>query len=349
MLFKTILNGLYYSGFQALCAPLTAGRGSIFALHHVRGDVGADFAPNSHLSITPEFLDAVIFRLKQQGYRFVSLDEAAQIIKSGLHDTNEKPFIAITLDDGYRDNLQNAAPVFSKHDVPYTIFVAPGMIDGDHPIWWEDLENILSTQDKLELDTPAGHLTFETATLENKASAYSNLMEILTKQVSEEDQREIIANLCKAYGCDSQSHSKLQLMTWKEIVELSKDPLCTIGAHTIGHFALARLSHAACRNEMVSSKKQLEEKLDVEISHFAYPYGYPSAAGVREFQLAEELGFKTAVTTRHGVTYPEHSEHLTALPRVSLNGSYQSLHYVRTLLSGVPTRLNNRGSKLNVA
>jgi peptidoglycan/xylan/chitin deacetylase (PgdA/CDA1 family) len=78
----------------------------------------------------------------------------------------------------------------------------------------------------------------------------------------------------------------------------------------------------------------------------AFPYGFPSAVGQREVELAEKAGFASAVTTRHGLIRSEHARHLRALPRISLNGRYQDVGYVRTMLSGVTTPLANSGRRL---
>ena len=78
----------------------------------------------------------------------------------------------------------------------------------------------------------------------------------------------------------------------------------------------------------------------------AFPYGFPSAVGEREVRLAEQVGFASAVTTRHGLIRPEHARHLRALPRISLNGRYQNVGYVRTMLSGVTTAMANSGRRL---
>jgi len=67
----------------------------------------------------------------------------------------------------------------------------------------------------------------------------------------------------------------------------------------------------------------------------------------RDFQFARDAGFKTAVTTRKGMLFPDHREHLTALPRVSLNGDYQSLTYTALYLSGAPFALLYRFQKVN--
>lgn len=350
MLLKAVLNGLYYTGIQSICAPLTQGVGSILMLHRVGNFPVREFSPNSHLSVSPEFLDVTILRLKQAGYEFVSMDEMAERLSEGSWDRSDRPAIAITLDDGYRDNLENALPVFKRHEVPFTIFIAPGLVDASHTIWWEDLEHLIASTNRIGMKLPdRGFSSFDTKTTAEKLDAFSQLMAYLTTEVSEYQQREILSRLSNEHNHDGVEHARNSIMNWKELKSLAQDPLCTLGAHTIGHYAVARLSQDSATAEISESRSILEDRLGQPIQHFAYPYGYPAAAGNRDFEIVRELGFKTGVTTRHGVLYPEHKDHLSALPRISLNGSYQSMRYVRTLLSGVTTRMNNRGGKLNVA
>lgn len=344
---KTVLNGLYFSGLRAVSDFWTGGLGAILMLHHVRDHDGSQFAPNHHLQVTPKFLDRVLTALKASGHDLVSLDHMQERLKI-KPDDNSRRMIAITLDDGYRDNLQNAVPIFRKHNCPYTIFIAPGLIDGSADLWWEDLAAIIAARDEIRVALSRGHKDFDTSSLAKKQGTFNQLLHWLTNEVSEEEQRKIIRELAWMYKIDTRAHCTNQLMNWSEIGELTNDPLCTIGAHTIHHYALARLEKTDAERQMRESAKILKSELDQAPRHFAYPYGYPAAAGQREFDLARELGFTSAVTTRHGVLYNDHKNHMHALPRISLNGNFQSMRYVDTLLSGLPTRLQNRGKKLNV-
>jgi peptidoglycan/xylan/chitin deacetylase (PgdA/CDA1 family) len=85
------------------------------------------------------------------------------------------------------------------------------------------------------------------------------------------------------------------------------------------------------------------------VLHFAYPYGDRVAAGPREFALAKAAGFKTAVTTRPGMIFPESAEYPTALPRVSLNGNFQDERILPVLTSGAATAMWNGFRRIDAA
>ena len=139
-------------------------------------------------------------------------------------------------------------------------------------------------------------------------------------------------------------------MDWSEIVDLAADPLCTIGAHTVNHMMLRKVpSDATVRAEMEMSRAVLEAALGKRPQHLAYPVGDPTSAGPREFRIAAELGFKTAVTTRPGVLFKAHRDHLTALPRISVNGEFQQQRYLKVLMSGAGTALWNRFRRVSAA
>jgi peptidoglycan/xylan/chitin deacetylase (PgdA/CDA1 family) len=153
--------------------------------------------------------------------------------------------------------------------------------------------------------------------------------------------RGVIHDLAARYRVDIAKFCDELCMTWPELAALAADPLVTIGAHTVNHPMLAKLAPDAVRSEMDLSRSIIEAALSLRPAHLSYPIGDPTSAGPREFAIAAELGFKTAVTTRPGVLFRSHGKRLTALPRISLNGEYQRLRYVRVLLSGSATAMWN--------
>ncbi|MGE0844827.1 MAG: polysaccharide deacetylase family protein [Flavobacteriaceae bacterium] len=334
---KAGLNGLYATGAQWWLAPLTRGMGIIFTLHHVRPADDNPFRPNGLLEITPDFLDRVIAKVKRSGADLVSLAEAHRRIVSG---TRERRFVAFTLDDGYRDNLEHAAPVFRAHDCPYTVFVATGMPDGAMKLWWRGLERVIDASEGVALEMDGERHYFQCAEIDEKYATYERIYWWLRRQ-EEAVKLATVDQLCLDYKIDLAALCREASMSWAEIGTIAADPLCTIGAHTMGHHALAKLDDRRMRGEIEGGRRILADAIGREPEFFAYPYGDSCSAGKREFEAVADLGFKLAVTTNQAVISRGARERLFSLPRVSLNGDYQSMHYVDLLLSGVPFALYN--------
>ncbi|RWK63585.1 polysaccharide deacetylase family protein [Mesorhizobium sp.] len=339
---KLALNVVRYTGLAPLAKPFVGGIGAILMLHRVTATPEKPDSVNRHLNVAPEFLDAVIADMKAHGYAFVTLDEAIERIKAGGKDGQ---FAAITADDAYRDNMTEALPVLEKHGAPVTIYVAPGLINGAADLWWEVVEDIVSARDRLILTTPDGPVTIDCSTPGKKLQAFARLHDYLTLQVREEDQRAVLRELARSNGIERDARQST-LMNWDEIRTMAGHPLVTIGAHTVNHRNLKRLSEADARHEVDDVRGILQAELGEAPRHFAYPYGYASAVGDREVGFARDAFYASAVTTRHGVLRAEHAGFLHALPRISLNGRYQSVAHIRTMLSGVTTPLANAGTML---
>lgn len=342
---KAGLSALYYSRAHRLLAPYAQGLGLIFTLHQVCAPPVRDFAPNRILQVTPEFLDAVCRQVREQGFDVVRLDAARERILAG---DSERPFVCFTLDDGYRDNRENAWPIFKKYGYPFTIYVPTDFPSGRGELWWLALEEVIATNERIEAELDEGREMYATRTTPQKQATFNRIYWWLRK-VDEDRQRAFIRDLCERYGVDLEALCRELIMSWDELRDLARDPLVAIAGHTAGHFALAKLPLERARRQLEEGADRLESELGRRPRHYSYPYGDPGSAGAREFTLAAELGFKTGVTTRKGVLFSEHRDHLMALPRVSLNGEYQSLKYTELYLSGAPFALWNRFHKLSVA
>lgn len=341
---KSVMIGARATGMSAASARLFGGLGAIFMLHRIGPPQNAS-GLNAFLSCEPGFLDELFDTLKTEGWRFVTLDEVADRLRAGHRDER---FAALTLDDGYRDNAERGAPVFAAHEVPYTVFICPGLIDGSTYLWWEIAARIIEEHDTVRFRAQDGEIELLCATAAQKQAAYDRLTGYLTCDVDEDTQRVLMARFAGDYDVDVDvdAHRRASIMDWDGLRTLAADPLCTIGAHTNHHFSLRRLDRERAMEEIAGSVRRIGAELGETPRHFAFPYGGPTAAGAREVEMVREAGLTTAVTTRHGLLQPGHADHLHALPRISLNGEYQQPHYVETMLSGLTVALANRGRKL---
>ena len=343
-LIQLALNAMRLSGVPRLLAPTCRGLGAIFMLHHIfpGGGLQKGFAPNRGLEVTPEFLGAVIGHVRSQGYDVIALGEAVERIGRKRSD---KPFAVFTIDDGYRDNLEYAVPIFRESNTPYTIFFAPRITDGTCELWWRILEEILRRESKIEAELPQGKVQLGTVSDLDKAAAFKALYWPI-RHMEEHGQRRWIRRFAEQYRFDVDGYCRAVAMDWDDVRALAQDELCTIGAHTIHHYAVAKLEPDEALREMTGSAQRLEEETGRRPQFFAYPYGDEGSAGPRDFALAAQAGFAGAVTTAKGVIQERHGACLTGLPRVSLNGDYQRLDYVDLLLSGLPFAARDLARKL---
>jgi len=344
-LFRTALNALYFSGAHVLLRPLIGGVGAILMLHHVRPPRRDRFQPNRLLEVTPHYFEGVIRRLRRSGVDLVSLDEMHRRITAGEF---KRRFVCVTFDDGYRDNREFAYPILKRYEVPFAIYVATSFADRIGELWWLALEAVIARNDMIGLRMDGRDMMFPCASVTQKRDLYAHIFSWLRGLKSEAELRDVVRELAARYRVDIAAYVKELCMDWSELGELAADPLCTIGAHTVNHPILAMVPETAVRSELENSRAVIEAALGGRPQHLAYPVGDRGAAGPREFKIASDLGYKTAVTTRPGALFRAHAQHLTALPRISLNGEFQRQRYARVLVSGTATALWNRLRPLNV-
>jgi peptidoglycan/xylan/chitin deacetylase (PgdA/CDA1 family) len=303
------------------------------------------YAPNRLLEITPEFLDEALGVVRELGFEFVSLDEAVRRLRAG---PEAAPFAAVTFDDGYRDTRDFALPILQRHAAPFTVFFATGLIERTARLWWLELEEAVRRLDVVEVAGPGPRWRLDARDARAKSAAYDRIYWSLRAR-PEAELLDVVGKLAERTGVSSAALGDALFMDWDEVRRFVEHPLVSVGAHSLTHRRLAQWPPEVAREEMERSKSILETRLRRPARAFAYPVGDPTSAGPREFALAREIGFECAVTTRPGMLFPDHAEHLMALPRISLNGLWQDRGYLEVLLSGAPFALWNRGRRVNVA
>ncbi len=348
---KSLIRGgletVYFTGMHHWLRPAVGGVGAVLTLHHVRPARPEGFQPNRLLEVTPDFLEGLLRRLARARIDVVSLDE---MHRQFIEDDFKRRFVCLTFDDGYKDFLRWAHPLLRKYELPFAMYIATSFPDHLGELWWVALEAVIAQNNRIGMVINGKDQYFECATAREKRELYDAIYVYLRSMKTEDEVRRTVRDLCACYSVDIVSFCRDLCMDWSEIVRLAADPLCTIGAHTVNHMMLRKVpSDATVRAEMEMSRAVLEAVIGQRPQHLAYPVGDPTSAGPREFRIAAELGFKTAVTTRPGVLFKAHRDYLTALPRISVNGEFQQQRYLKVLMSGVGTAFWNRFRRVSAA
>ena len=327
---RAMFEALWLSRLPRLIRSLSKSRGVIFTLHRVLPEEPADFSPNAILQVQPDFLDYVIERIRALGLDIVTLDEALERLAAA---TPGRRFVVLTFDDAYKDNLRYALPILRRHEAPFTLYVPTALVDGVGELWWQAIEDIIARQQAIALTVDGQTDYVDTRTTRQKNEAFNTLYWQM-RRMPEDERVKLVRSFAASYGYDLDRQCRDLIMDWPELRLFAGDPLCTIGAHTVHHYELAKLPLDQARNEMAQSADILFAQFGTRPIHFSYPLGGPLSAGQREFDLAREVGFRSAVTTRPGGLYARHANTPLQLPRVSLNGYFQSRRYVDVFATG---------------
>lgn len=330
------------TGLDRAASFVTRGQGAILMFHNVRPARPRAYAPNQPLEVTPEFLESTVELLRKLDYEIVAIGD----LPAKIEQNGGNRFAVLTFDDGYRDNVDIAAPILRRYGAPYAIYVTPGFVERTARLWWLELEAAIALLDRVEMKIAKEVFSAPAGTAEEKHSAYVAAYAFLRRH-EEPAMLECVSKLVEQSGAEG-SFSEL-CMTWDEIRAAITDPLCTIGAHTLTHARLTLHGEAAVRRELLESKLTIEREIGRPVMHLAYPFGDSGSARQREFAIARECGYETALTTRPGVLFKAHRQHMMALPRLAVHGGWQDARSLESLLTGAPFALWNLGRRVNVS
>ena len=306
---------LNVTGVGQLIGRRFAGRGAVFMLHSVVGH-DTDFV-DPFMQVRADFLDEMLAYLTSKGVDLISLDAAMQRIRQ----KDSKPFACFTLDDGYRDNLTVALPVFRRWNCPLTIYVTTALIEHRMPYEWGCLRELVAANDLIDIE--ARGLRLPAMTLAQKNRAFIRIHRMIRSGSLDDASCDA---LFRRHGIHPAALQERDALTEADLRTLARDRLVEIGGHTDTHRPLAQLTLDDARTDMRRNKAYLEAILERPVRHFAFPYGTTASCGVRESMLAAELGFHTAATTRLGCLSARHANMPTAWPRLHFRGGLQSRH-----------------------
>lgn len=274
---------------RALRAPLRAVRPASCILTYHR--VGTPPADPWHIAVPPETFEQQL-RFIASRYAVTTVAELTASLAAG---EVARDAVVVTFDDGYADNLTDAAPIAASLGVPIHVFVTAAPVVGGDRFWWDevaasvlvprpDLPSTLELDgDRLPLDTEANRLTSYRALRRRLKRAPANVRDDLLARV-----RAARPPADVDFG---------RPLTPTEVGELARAPGVTIGAHTMSHACLAELSPDAQEAELGESRRVLEDLSGQRVDTVAYPYGTARDVSPETPDAARRAGFVAAFST----------------------------------------------------
>ncbi|BBO68077.1 hypothetical protein DSCA_20070 [Desulfosarcina alkanivorans] len=251
-------------------------------------------------------------RFLKKKFRIVDISRLDQ---SEYFQANNKDCIALTFDDGYRDVYSQAFPILKKYNVPATVFLATGYINTLRLLWYDRLSWILyktiSIPDikklaKYEIHPKIAHDVC--SFFSEKPSNSLNILRRIAAQLKKfktKEQNFILESLANACNIEEWPGSNERTMlSWEEVSQMAMHGV-SFGGHTVSHPNLNTMEHTDIRNEIITSKLEIEAQTQKPVTVFAYPYGGKEYYNENVVRLVKEAGYKYACTTNVGFeTFP---------------------------------------------
>ncbi|PWT82891.1 MAG: hypothetical protein C5B57_07935 [Blastocatellia bacterium] len=223
------------------------------------------------LAVTPDAFRSQMRQLSQS-LRVMPLAEIAEAASSGEPPEGS---VALTFDDGYLDNLENAAPILAEFGLPATFFVTTEPLTRCVGFWWDVLERVLlvenSLPERLEIRVGGQPFVFTTADFRRRKAAHDELYSLF-KEAMPAVRDDVLRQLSAATGLSFPADGNRPMLS-NEIKMLSAFPRVEIGAHGVHHLALPGLTPDDRHREVFECRSALERILERPITSFAYPFG----------------------------------------------------------------------------
>lgn len=312
--------------FKDLLVRPLKGKAAILCFHRVLPNnlIDSEFNPNVlGLCCSNSQFESIISWISLK-YKIVSLDELVNHL-----DSNSKEFlVSITFDDGYKDNLEHALPILEKYNAPATIFITKNFLERNTIIWWFELWEIILERNEIVFQFGNKNFKYSTNSITEKVEAFHSLKQLfLINKI--DNHSNILKEIAKS---DVRKFYSKLFLSINDLMILDKNPLITIGAHTIDHENLRNLSPIDLYRELSLIKNELEAILKHSVDQFAFPYGSSSEASEREYEMIKVLGYKCGVTLRSPIIGSSNKMALTRIP-ISYNTNIQMLEYSFNIVS----------------
>jgi peptidoglycan/xylan/chitin deacetylase (PgdA/CDA1 family) len=295
---QTLKPVWHHGGLVALTRWLAGRRGAILRYHSVTDDERTTLSYLDHGLMVTRTAFRTQLRYLRRFYHVLSLDEMVDRLHRG--HTLPRGAVAITFDDGYRDNYTHAYPVLRAEGLPATFYVTTGCLDGGPPLWTAKLRFMVrkTREHDVRLPDPIGE-TVSIIDPADRQAVFTRLV-IALKNVPSPHRRDLIERLAETFRVSDFSPLGAIMMTWEELKEMAHDGM-TIGAHTVSHPNLPNTDIAEATREIIGSRDAIRAALGIQVAHFSYPNGRGSAHVTEAVKaIVKDAGFVSAVTSVQG-------------------------------------------------
>lgn len=236
--------------------------------------------------------------LAQQPVDVLPLNDAVRALSQGQLRRNT---VALTFDDGYRDNVEVALPVLRQHGFPATIFLTTGLIGTNSALWHGRIISALERSKKpaitwhgttMALSTPEERCLANTrlqAMIKIHAAAQPNVAAAEIEQLL--DVPEVVALP------DTSPHA---MLSTEGLHRAKASGLISFGAHSVTHPLLSAIDDTRLAAEMLGSIDAVEAMTGQRCTSFAYPNGRRRDFDARAVALLQSRGIEIALTTVAG-------------------------------------------------
>ncbi len=320
MLGSFLKSGLHFSGALKLLRALARNpRALVLRYHSVAAtEEQATLYLDHGLTITPEAFERQL-QFLQSRYTIVPLQDLVQRLRQGLPPYNRA--IAITFDDGFRDNYTYAFPLLRRYQIPATFYLTTGCIDNRQLFWVAHLRYLLTLTRVPAVQTTTEPFIFTLTDTAAREEAFRTLV-VHMKNIPTAQRLALLAELAEKLAVDTTPLRQL-MMTWSEVRDMHGQGM-SFGAHTVTHPNLPNTTAEEAEQEIRDSKEMTEAHLRTPVLDFSYPNGRGSrhiTAQVKE--IVRQTGFHSAVTSVAGGI--ELGDDLLALRRVGVYKKHSSL------------------------
>jgi peptidoglycan/xylan/chitin deacetylase (PgdA/CDA1 family) len=229
-------------------------------------------------------------------YKVISLDQ----LVDHLDGSNPETLLAITFDDGYRDNFNHAFPILQRYGLPATIFLTTGSIDSCEPLWFEQVSLALKKTAREDLDLATDPpLRFRIRTQVERLDCNSRIQNFL-RGLPDADRRQWLARILRALAVEGDEERHGKMLTWDQIRYMQARGI-DFGGHTITHPFLSRTTEEEAALEISGCKARIEEVLQHPVRYFAYPSGHEPDVSKSNRDAVRRAGYRAAATTTWGM------------------------------------------------